>query len=297
MPQPSIFDKLSFVWSQLMDPCDAPITVYVANTIRPAGVFLLSWFALDIKQIIISAVRPTKAFSRKRSQPHGSRGKKGRRGPYKIPGTQIFDWDPNNEIGKKLPGADDLRGREISKGIAFLWVIEGAIERLLFWWMVIDLTTNFLFDWLSGVNESEYCQARDDAVLLLTDEGNTRTALTGWTSYPFDTTAKSRNMTFVTGFGASQDVGGGMAIFTVSIRMLDPDDQGTYRVRLRKPLSNSVPNLTEESVAVPKGATVEVGVEIPVLAGELVVWEDLVEGQPMIVESSNLLVHAPAPKP
>jgi len=65
------------------------------------------------------------------------------------------------EIGKKLPGRRLLEGRKITGAERWFWVIDGAAQRALWWWLVADISSGFVVNWTSAIMESEACQKPD----------------------------------------------------------------------------------------------------------------------------------------
>src|SRR5690606_41018058 len=76
--------------------------------------------------------------------------------------------------------ASDLE-RKVSQGVRALWFIDGVIQRLLWWWLVIDLTTDFLYEWTSLVNESIYCRIGDKGSVAASGRDSPFLALSGET--------------------------------------------------------------------------------------------------------------------
>src|SRR3546814_3052744 len=61
-------------------------------------------------------------------------------------------------IGKNLPGAEDVSSRKVSDGVKTLWIVDGQLQRLLYFWMIRDLVTDFAYDWISGVIRDDRTQ-------------------------------------------------------------------------------------------------------------------------------------------
>jgi hypothetical protein len=190
--EPDIFTKINFIIQFWLDPCDAPWTAYAETALPAALEALATYFALDWKQIFTSYVRPAKAMGMaRRRQKGGSNNKRGRPG-QRGRNRGMRPYDPNDTLGKSMPGAERLRGRKITGALIHLWIIEGLIERLLFWIFFVELVAQFLYRWASLMFESRFCQALDDAVLL--KEGGTYTEGAGsdWQILVVDTVRKVR---------------------------------------------------------------------------------------------------------
>lgn len=172
MPTPpdGLFQRINYVTDFFIDPCDAPLTVY-AKTAAPALLnAFITYFALDLKNILTAFARPSKALGRRRGQKKGRRGRKRGRWGKRYAWSRIIDFDPNEYIGKKMPFADDLGNRKVSAGIVSLWVAEGLIERLLYWIMVADIVLNFFVEWTSAIYEAGYCDEQEASVLYATSD-------------------------------------------------------------------------------------------------------------------------------
>lgn len=47
----------------------------------------------------------------------------------------------------KTPGLAQLQGRKYSSGVRTLWIFDTELQRIFFWWMIIGLSTDFLYRW------------------------------------------------------------------------------------------------------------------------------------------------------
>lgn len=207
---PDIEHRMDIVWRQLVDPCDAPITVWIEKLWPALGRLVLEWFAFDLLNMITAYLRPRLVGSRIRSRSHYRRGRKGKRGKFRRVLGEIIDFDPADFVGRHLPGAEEISHRPLAPGVITLWAFEEIIERYLYYYMVLDLTTEFLYNWCSAVAETRYCQARDDAVLWAAFDSFGQTGIFGWTGILYPTTEKERNLLFWNGAGVTQTVGNGV---------------------------------------------------------------------------------------
>ncbi len=212
-PKPKVPDleqRLPFIWRQFMDPCDAPITIWV-EAFWPAFVnALLSWFAVDASQILMAYIRPGVGRWYTVGYRHVGGGKRGSRKPGGKWWEKISGWDPNEVIAKEIGGWQELKGFELLPGEVEFWLVEEVIEKEFFWWMVLDLSTTFLYEWTSGVAKSKYCQARDDAVLLAEGGSYPLQGIFGWDEVGAMSPTKMRNIAFFDGFGVMQTVASGV---------------------------------------------------------------------------------------
>ena len=131
------------------DPCQAPWSVYFELALAPAGHVVIELLSFGLDDIIRGYFRPKGLYRR---------GRTGRlaRALGKYAGIPEI----GEMIGAHLPGAETIKGRMVSNGVRFMWIVDGVLQRVLFWWMVVDLLTDFLYAWTSAINKTEYCQSR-----------------------------------------------------------------------------------------------------------------------------------------
>ncbi len=147
---PSFFDKTNYVIDAWSRPCVAPWYIYV-ETMGPAALeafITLLTFGWD--DVLRGFWRPRGLGPRRT----GKRKGKWRRRIPRFP-------EIGEEIGKRLPGADMVKGRKWGCGGRTLWRIDTALQRGLFWWLVADVTNDFAFNWTSLLYETEWCKASD----------------------------------------------------------------------------------------------------------------------------------------
>lgn len=82
-----------------------------------------------------------------------------------------------NEIGKSLPGGTFFRGRKVTNAEAYFWQIDGLVQRGLWYWLLADITADFIICWTTGIMESEAC-ARPPAYKLLVKRAGPLTVFT-----------------------------------------------------------------------------------------------------------------------
>jgi len=152
MPTPpgdlSYYDKVNFVIDAWAVPCDAPWYVYI-ETLKPAALtalITLSTFGWD--DMVRGYARPKQPGTRRT----GKRKGKWRRALPTWPET-------GEEIGKRLPGADEIKGKRWGTLTRFLWRIDSIAQRFLFGWLVLDVTIDLAFNWTSLLYETVWCQA------------------------------------------------------------------------------------------------------------------------------------------
>jgi len=152
------------------NPCDAPWIVYIETAFPAFLDLLISFASFGLSDIARGYFRPKRA----RTGMHGRKAKRsGKRKPKGIP-------EFGEKVGKNLPGYERVSARKVSQGVHTLWRIDGVIQRLLWWWLVIDVVSEFLFRWTSQLYATEYCEkAGQPALSAYTEEGGLL-AITGW---------------------------------------------------------------------------------------------------------------------
>lgn len=145
---PSQFDKVNYVIDAWAQPCEAPWYIYV-ETLWPAlleAFITLATFGWD---------DVARGFWRPRGLGRRT-GKK--RGKGRLRGIRGFP-EIGEEIGKRIPTADIVKGRKWNWQGKTLWRIDSAAQRVLFWWLVADVTVDFAYNFTSVLYETHWCQA------------------------------------------------------------------------------------------------------------------------------------------
>lgn len=288
---PGIEEKLDYIIQQLFDPCDAPITVWIEKLWPALGRLILAWYVIDLKNIFTSYLRPGAWLLESRSSRHMG-GKKGKRGKsaWTVIG-KVIAFDPSEFIGRHLAGGDEIRARALPPGAAWLWILEGVIERFLFYMMVLDLTTDFAYEWISAVMETKYCQARDDAVFLGECGPYELLGIFGWDVQGMYHPLKMRNILFFNGFGVMGAKGPGVCGATARVVRHESQPTGGWvHTRLRfllGPSQGRILTMDYDDIG-PDGVDANIGANVQ--AGDLVIFEIAVDGH-WVMEKSNLFYH------
>jgi hypothetical protein len=147
-PPPTTLKKIQAIVDFVEDPCAAPWTVYLELARAPAREALMSLMTFGLDDIFRGFFRPKGIYRRART----GRRRRGPRGVGLIP-------ELGEMIGANLPGAEKMQGRAFGSATKFFWQLDGVLQRALFWWMVVDVATDFLYDWSSLINRTAFCQA------------------------------------------------------------------------------------------------------------------------------------------
>jgi hypothetical protein len=203
---PEINDRIPFIWRQFVDPCDAPLTVWL-QCIGPA-LFraVISWFAVDLLQIVRTMFTPPTYGWRLRGQGHRSGLNKSRSRSFRSRAGEIIGFDPNAWVGQELSPFADEEMVMLLPGEVWFWTAADVAVLAAFYYSVLDIGSGFLYEWTSAVAQTKYCQARDDAVLLANAPGYPLLGIFGWDAVGILDASKMRNIAFFNGFGVAQDV-------------------------------------------------------------------------------------------
>lgn len=134
--------------------CEAPMTAYLETlpgALKEPVIMLLD-FGLD--DVARGALRPKGIY--RKAHLRRQRSGKGRIG---IP-------ELGEEIGKRIPGAQILKARRVGALEKSLWLIDGVIQRGLYYLLIADVITEFAYGWVTAIKERGYCRESSTARLL-----------------------------------------------------------------------------------------------------------------------------------
>lgn len=175
---PSYIDKINYIVDFWIDPCNAPLLLYLELALPPAGDALVTWFTYGLADVLRGYARPSKALGGRRSTRKG-KGKKprtrlgraaaqaGRRGRM-LPG---FGDDSGGFLGKNLPGAKEFKKRPISQGEFNLWILDDVGQKVLLALLITDIAIDFGYEWATLLDMSEFCQRDSVGSLYATGPG------------------------------------------------------------------------------------------------------------------------------
>jgi hypothetical protein len=147
--QPSWIDKVNFIRFYVSNPCNFPWMVYIETALPAAGKAIWQLVEFGLLDVV-------RGFFRPKSIRSGRHGRKRRRGP----GGKAAIPEVAEVVASKLPGAEAVASREVSQGVKALWRIDGFTQRILYYWMLVDVFTDFWYNWVSAIVEDSetYCQ-------------------------------------------------------------------------------------------------------------------------------------------
>lgn len=124
--------------------------IYVETAIPPVGTAVLALLDFDWDDIVRGFLRPYGPRTRLRI----GRGSGGR-GHHILERFEIPEI--GELIGKNLPGAKIIKSRPVAFAEKLFWTLDGLAQTGLFWWMILDITATFFYNWALGVFRSEEC--------------------------------------------------------------------------------------------------------------------------------------------
>jgi hypothetical protein len=149
MPRPpDLGGKINFVVEMWNNPCDAPWYVYVETAWPAALQMVITLFCFDFDDLVRWIFRPLGLWP----MGFGIR-RRGRRGGRRRRGLGA-------RVKSKLPFLLAVEGRQVTNGVKNLWRIDMIGQKLLWWWLVLDATTTFAYNWTSAIYKTEWCQAK-----------------------------------------------------------------------------------------------------------------------------------------
>ena len=151
------------------NPCDAPWMLYVETLLPAAGKALLTIASFGMDDVVRGAFRPRA----KRSSRHRRKGRKGRRVRFNIP-------EFGNMIGSKIMVVDAFPTRQVSQGVKHLWIVDGVLQKGLWFWLVFDVIDTFLYEWSSLIVQSKFCDARFQQKMNAVGTGGALLGILDW---------------------------------------------------------------------------------------------------------------------
>jgi hypothetical protein len=120
--------------------CQDHALVYIQTMLPALGETVLALLAFDWDDVVRGFLRPSGPYARKSLVFDPRKAK--------------WEWEIpelGEEIGKRIPGAKLIKANKIWGKTRFLWVIDGLIQRVLYYFLILDIVTEFLYNWSSAV--------------------------------------------------------------------------------------------------------------------------------------------------
>lgn len=138
------FQSIVYIWE---NPCNASWFVYFETAIPALGRAIVELVTPTMLDVVRGYFRP-KNLKTGRHKRRKRRGRKRRRG---IP-------DTSEVIAKNIPRQSDVAKRGVKDGVKNLWRIDGAIQRVFWYWLIAEVTLDFFMNWHTGIMKTEYCE-------------------------------------------------------------------------------------------------------------------------------------------
>lgn len=164
----NLLDRVNFITAFWWQGCDAPFNLFCQFAGPPAGRAVAILIGLDATDIVKEFFRPAGMRS-------GRHGRKGKKGGKKLPELP----DPNEQMGKRLPGQKEFAGRPYGSPTFYAFAIDDVLERVAINVAIVDVVSESVYAGLLGIlsldNEScpwmaRVSRANETGPLLGADE-------------------------------------------------------------------------------------------------------------------------------
>jgi hypothetical protein len=120
--------------------CQGKFLFYVRTALPALGQLVLGLLWFDWDDVVRGAIRPFGPFGR-RSLVAGARKPK-----WKIEIPELGE-----EIGKRLPGVRLVKANRLWRRTRAFWFVDGLIQRVLYYYLIVDLVSEFMYNWSVGI--------------------------------------------------------------------------------------------------------------------------------------------------
>lgn len=144
-------EKITTIIDFFESGCNPPWMVYFETllpALKDAVLILLEFDQWDVARAYL---RPAGLRSRKRFR--NGRKKKG-----KLPEIPEF----GELIGKRIPGRKIVSKRYVFAAERYFWLVDGVLQRALWYWLVVDLVIETAYQWASNLLASRACSCFED---------------------------------------------------------------------------------------------------------------------------------------
>lgn len=255
-PQANFIEKINYIIASFMDPCDAPFTIY-AETFLPAFIeAFVELYSFDPMEIKHQQFRSTNAPLRQRSGRKGGRGSKAGRGRFRKYAGRVLGFDPNEMVGNEM-GKWQKYTPALTWGKRFLWILDGLLQRAVFYWFLAELFLEAFYKWMTLVNKSEYCQAQSQTLLLAHGDPQTIAAISGWSPVLFNHIDKIRGDIQFQPAAGSFDADQGVLMSKVTMTSVFFGPPTTHKMEMRVGIvrNGNVSYPYYDTITLPTGST------------------------------------------
>lgn len=253
----STFDKINYIVKTLSDPCDEPWLLYAELAIPAFGEAILMILGFGLDDVVRGWARPKGFKTRKQRRRLLTKiekaGKFGRIIRF-IPG---LGFDIGNTIGRLLPFAAAARTRKVSQGIRNLWIIDGVLQRVLWWWLIADVTIDFFYAWTSLMEKAGRCETQGMSTLFWQGGGTPLPLGDAWAVTVGGTTIKCRGAFSPGCDRTSLPAGKWSVVTTATIRNNSASFDGDGQIGIRIGPAGTDPEFTSATQEIGPGQTAE----------------------------------------
>lgn len=144
------------------NPCEANFAVYAETFLPAAGNAILVLLTPTPEEILEEYLDPKAGRKKPRRKFRGKPRRMRARGRFHRRRWPGGFPDPDGSIAKRIPGASFFNGRKGTLPEQIFWRGINVADRFLWYWLVIDVTDDLIYNWSSGIMESRFCQAGID---------------------------------------------------------------------------------------------------------------------------------------
>lgn len=198
--------------------CFPEYEVWLRTLLPALGEFLFGLLSFGYGDILRGYFRPNSVRGLSRlnraklkGKGAGANARAGGKTRFQIP-------EIGNEIGKSLPASEFFRGRKVTNAEMYFWRIDGLIQRGLWYWLMADLTADFVVNWTTAIMESEECSPTGTFQLAIHSEAEHFTNPNVWRITSNWTLDYEEPQGFWDGTGVIRIPPGREAVITVTAR-------------------------------------------------------------------------------
>jgi len=126
--------------------CGGNVMTYVKLALPAAGELLMTMFQIEYDDVLRGFLKGSGL--RSRSKMFGTPWKS----KFSLEVPEIGEW-----IGERLPAAGFIRGTRLGNGLKWLFRADAVIQRTLWYFVVTDMVSQFVFTWSSNIIRAQEC--------------------------------------------------------------------------------------------------------------------------------------------
>lgn len=159
-------------------------TVWVTTLYPALGEMILNLFSFGYGDVLRGYFRPSNVRGLGGITRKPARGKPGKIGKSGRVRRYVAIPEVGNNIGKKLPGSKFFQARKVTGKERWFWTVDFTVQRVFWYWLVADITEDFITNWTTGIMESEACRDTNGTSWTATNNGVHQSTPGDWTVIP-----------------------------------------------------------------------------------------------------------------